>query len=100
MAARRGFADDTELAEIATLGVCVNLQVGEPLLAAALQPVAATAWARLAGDAAPDDLLREARRARRELRMAAGAVTERRFLDSVIRHARHQRRGDRVTRST
>lgn len=84
----RGFADDTELAEVASMGVCANLHAGRPLMAAALQPVARAAWDRVAGGGGPDDLLRAARRARRDLRLAVGAETERRFLASVIAHAR------------
>lgn len=84
----RGFADDTELAEIASMGVCVNLDAGRPLMAAALHPVARAAWDRVAGGGGPHDLLRAARRARRDLRLAVGAETERRFLESVIVHSR------------
>lgn len=92
----RGFADDTELAEVASMGVCINLHAGQPLLAAALQPVARAAWDRVAGGGGPDALLREARRARRDLRLAVGAETERRFLESVIAHARGRKiAGDR-----
>jgi len=84
----RGFSSRTELAEVATMGVCVNLDVGDPHLAAALQPVARAAWARVADGGGPDELLREARRARRRLRLAVGATTERRFVEAVIAHAR------------
>jgi len=89
----KGFSSATELAELATLGVCVNLDVGDPHLAAALQPVARAAWARVADGGGPDELLHEARRARRRLRLAVGATTERRFLEAVIHHARAQRTG-------
>ena len=84
----RGFASRTELAEVATMGVCANLDVGDPHLAAVLQPVARAAWARVAEGGGPDEILREARQARRRLRLAVGATTERRFLDAVIVHAR------------
>lgn len=87
----RGFASETELAEVATMGVCVNLDVDEPFLASALQPVARAAWARVADGGGPDELLREARAAWRSLRLAVGAATERRFLDAVIAHARAER---------
>jgi hypothetical protein len=88
----RGFSDDTELAEVATLGVCVNLGAGDAHLAATLQPVARAAWERVAEGSGPEELLREARRARRRLRLAVGATTERRFLDAVIAHARREAR--------
>ena len=84
----RGFASRTELAEVATMGVCVNLDAGDVHLAAVLQPVARAAWARVAEGGGPDELLREARRARRRLKLAVGATIERRFLDAVIAHAR------------
>jgi hypothetical protein len=82
----RGFADDTELAEVASLGVRLNLEAGRIGLAAILQPVARAAWSRVAGDH-DDDLLAHAERARDALSLTVGAVTERRFLESVIAHA-------------
>jgi hypothetical protein len=87
----RGFSSRTELAEVATMGVCANLDVGDPHLAAVLQPVARAAWARVAEGGGPDEILREARRARRRLRLAVGATVERRFLDAVIAYARAER---------
>lgn len=90
-ARRFAFASETELAEVATMGVCVNLDVDRPFLASALQPVARAAWARVADGGGPDELLREARVARRSLRLAVGAATERRFIEAVIAHARAER---------
>jgi hypothetical protein len=87
----RGFASRTELAEVATMGVCVNLDLGDAHLAAVLQPVARAAWGRVAEGGGPEELRREARRARRRLRLAVGATTERRFLEAVIAHARSER---------
>ncbi|MEW6581286.1 MAG: hypothetical protein AB1416_00810 [Actinomycetota bacterium] len=83
---KRGFRSDVEVAEIATQGVCVNLAVDEPLLAAALQPVARAAWGLVHGDTDPRELRREVARAERSLRLACFAQMERRFLKEVARY--------------
>ena len=94
------FDSPTELAEIATAGVQVNLAAGDTLAAAALQPVARAAWALAADPTAAGELLAAARAAQAALAMACGMTGERRFLRDVVAYAaapasrvRHRRSG-------
>lgn len=80
------FADDTELAEMATLGVRLALDAGRGAMASVLQPVARAAWARVEDGGDPADLLEEVARAHETLRLRVGATGERRFLAAVVAH--------------
>jgi hypothetical protein len=89
-----GFPDDESLAEALSFGVWRALRAGLALNAGLLQPVAVVAWERVAGTADARDLLREARRARRGLRLVVRAAHDRALLDEAIVHARADLRGD------
>jgi len=80
---RRGFRDDLEVAEMATLGVCANLDFDQPLVAAALQPVARAAWELAGGEGDAETLRDELAAAEARLRDACFAQAERRFLQRV-----------------
>jgi hypothetical protein len=83
---RQTFRDDLEVAEIATLGVCANLDFDQPLVAAALQPVARAAWELAGGEGDAEILRREVAVAEARLRDACFAQMERRFLRRVERY--------------
>ena len=82
----RAFADDTELAETASLGVRLALDAGRGGMAAVLQPVARAAWARVEDGGDAGELLDACARAHDALRLRVGATGERRFLASVVAH--------------
>jgi hypothetical protein len=82
----RAFADDTELAEMASLGVRLAVDAGRGAIASVLQPVARAAWARVEDGGDDGELLEECARAHAALRMRVGATGERRFLASVVAH--------------
>lgn len=83
---RQVFTSDHEVAETATLGVCANLAVDEPLIAAALQPVARAAWELAGGEGDAEILRREIAAAESRLRDTCFANMERRFLRRVERY--------------
>lgn len=86
MEPRRGYADDAEMAECATLGVRVNLDCGRGAMAALLQPVARAAWGRVEDGGDDGRLREECLHALDALRLRVGATAERRFLRSVLAH--------------
>lgn len=88
----RGFRSDRELAEVATFGVCMMLDLDEPYVAAVLQPVASAAWRLVLEGTCAGELEREAKRARRRLRRACWSGPALVFLDAVIAHARSRGR--------
>ncbi len=84
----RGFRNDRELAEVATFGVCMMLDLDEPYIAAIVQPVASAAWRVVLDGTGSDKLTREAKRARRRLRRSCWSGSALVFLDAVITHAK------------
>lgn len=83
---RQEFRNDLEVAEIATMCVCANLEFEETHVAAALQPVARAAWELVDGSGEVGLLRREVRKAESRLRLACFAQGERRFLKHVRRY--------------
>ncbi len=84
----RRFRSDRELAEAATTGVCMMLDLDEPYIATVVQPVASAAWRVVLEGRGARELEREAKRARLRLRAACRSEPAVAFLEAVIRHAR------------
>lgn len=78
------FASATHVAEVATAGVTFNLGTGAWLVAAALQPVARTAWEFAHGVASKHALRAISLGGLERLATVCGAAAERTFLRDVV----------------